>query len=82
MNIPFLPFISLSYIIIHCHLTAIDGQSAMRIMQIAKKLKQSLWIILALPSLRQAVDPDREEVGAITRDIRNSFEAIEKKIEY
>ena len=54
----------------------------MRIMQIAKKLKQSLWIILALPSLREAANPDREEIGAIARDIRNSFEAIEKKIEY
>ena len=54
----------------------------MRIMQIAKKLKQSIWIILALSSLREAADPDREEIGAIARDIRNSFEAIEKKIEY
>lgn len=59
-----------------------DGQSAMRIMQIVKKLEQSIWIILTLPSRGEAVDLHREEIGAIAGDIADSLEAIEEEIQY
>ena len=54
----------------------------MRIMQIDKKLKQSIWVILAMPSLRQAADLDREKIGVIAIAIRDSLETIEKEIEH
>jgi hypothetical protein len=51
-------------------------------MQIDKKLKQSLWIVLAMPFRGAAIDHDREEIRASPAPIRNSLEAIEKTIEY
>lgn len=54
----------------------------MRGMQLAKKLKQGVWVVLAMPSRGEAAHLDREETGVGPVAGRNSVEAIEKEGQY